>query len=327
MLAGEGFVSGAILPFHFGLADADFADSLVIHWPAGGSTKIVDVAAQQRITVIEGREPTYIHRHNIVDFTPPVFAAIPVQTIHENQPFADLDLQQYTSDGDNSFAELSWSYFGNRKLIVQQQNAIFSFALAPADSEWAGSENISFVSTDPDGNADTTAVTFTVHPVNDAPIIEGIGNQEVLAGETFTSIDFAQHVRDADNGLDELQLTAAGNAQVTVTINNLLAEILKPDENWVGTDTVQFSITDSDSACATISVIFISKSATGVAENESRLTAEFALYQNFPNPFNPQITIALDLKTEGDVGLTIFDITGREGSRLGIWQMAAGKHK
>ncbi len=327
MLAGEGFVSGAIVPFHLGLAQADFADSLIIRWPAGGTTKLFDVAAGQRLTVIEGQQPQYIRRHNSIDFTPPVFSAIPMQVTDENQPFADLDLQNYTSDGDNGFEELNWSYFGNQKILVQQQKSLFSFAIAAADSEWAGSEKISFISSDPEGYADTTSVIFTVNPVNDVPVIETIENQQVDAGENFTAIDFADFVHDADNTLEELSLSASGYAQVTVTISGLVAAISKPQEKWVGADTVIFSITDVDSATATVSVVFSGKNTTAVAESDSRLPQSFALQQNYPNPFNPQTTITFDLKDAGEVKIIIFDITGREVNRLVNKYMPAGRHK
>jgi len=54
------------------------------------------------------------------------------------------------------------------------------------------------------------------------------------------------------------------------------------------------------------------------------LPFDFALEQNFPNPFNPTTTILYALPEVSDVRLTIFDITGREIKTLVSTSQAAG---
>ena len=54
---------------------------------------------------------------------------------------------------------------------------------------------------------------------------------------------------------------------------------------------------------------------------------EFTLYQNIPNPFNPATTLSFDLPTAGDVLLTVYDIQGREVSRLADGETSAGLHE
>ena len=46
------------------------------------------------------------------------------------------------------------------------------------------------------------------------------------------------------------------------------------------------------------------------------LPGEYALHQNFPNPFNPTTTISYSLPEQATVKLTIFDIQGREIMKL-----------
>jgi hypothetical protein len=54
---------------------------------------------------------------------------------------------------------------------------------------------------------------------------------------------------------------------------------------------------------------------------------EFRLAQNFPNPFNPTTTIRFSVPGEAWTTLRVFDITGREVSRLLDTRMNAGEHE
>jgi hypothetical protein len=51
---------------------------------------------------------------------------------------------------------------------------------------------------------------------------------------------------------------------------------------------------------------------TGVAKIQSQIPAKFALYQSYPNPFNPTTNISFSLPEPGNVSLKIYDVMGRE---------------
>ena len=53
---------------------------------------------------------------------------------------------------------------------------------------------------------------------------------------------------------------------------------------------------------------------------------EFALYPNYPNPFNPVTTIRYDVKETGLVSLKIFDLLGREVTTLTHEEHSAGAY-
>jgi hypothetical protein len=66
---------------------------------------------------------------------------------------------------------------------------------------------------------------------------------------------------------------------------------------------------------------------TGTGELPSSvIPKEFALMQNFPNPFNPSTTINFDLPKSADVRLSVFDLTGREISLVINQKLEAGTH-
>jgi hypothetical protein len=69
---------------------------------------------------------------------------------------------------------------------------------------------------------------------------------------------------------------------------------------------------------------------TGPVSNEyedDTLPTEFALRQNYPNPFNPSTVIAFDLPTAADVSLTVYDILGREVTRLVSEKRPPGRYQ
>lgn len=64
---------------------------------------------------------------------------------------------------------------------------------------------------------------------------------------------------------------------------------------------------------------------TGIEEVES-FTLKDALYQNFPNPFNPSTTILFFLPQTGFVTLKVIDILGREIATVAQGNYSAGLH-
>lgn len=52
----------------------------------------------------------------------------------------------------------------------------------------------------------------------------------------------------------------------------------------------------------------------------------YHLSQNYPNPFNPATTISFDLERESNVGLRVFDVSGRVIATLVEGRESAGRH-
>ncbi|KAA0254795.1 MAG: T9SS C-terminal target domain-containing protein, partial [Chlorobiota bacterium] len=60
--------------------------------------------------------------------------------------------------------------------------------------------------------------------------------------------------------------------------------------------------------------------------DEKSLPKEFALEQNFPNPFNPETVIRYALPVEGHVTLEVFNTLGEKVAELVNAEMPAGEH-
>lgn len=66
---------------------------------------------------------------------------------------------------------------------------------------------------------------------------------------------------------------------------------------------------------------------TGVGTNNGEIPTSFKLYNNFPNPFNPSTTIKYDVPNNSFVKITIYDILGKEITKLINEQMSAGRYE
>ena len=64
---------------------------------------------------------------------------------------------------------------------------------------------------------------------------------------------------------------------------------------------------------------------TGVVETKA-IPKNFALKQNFPNPFNPATTITVDLPVSSDALLEVYTITGEKVATLVNGRLEAGSH-
>ena len=64
--------------------------------------------------------------------------------------------------------------------------------------------------------------------------------------------------------------------------------------------------------------------AVGIEDVPQTQTSGFALFANYPNPFNPSTTIRYALPVSGAVDLTIFDQQGREVAKLVREKQSAG---
>ncbi|MBL0063316.1 MAG: T9SS type A sorting domain-containing protein [bacterium] len=94
------------------------------------------------------------------------------------------------------------------------------------------------------------------------------------------------------------------------------------DENAVNDITYTYSLiaVEMDGARSELASETVTPSAN------SEVITEFALYPNFPNPFNPETSIRFDLAENSLVTLTIYNITGQEVAKLVNGNLNAGSH-
>ncbi len=258
------------------VADPDDPDA-ALAWDAFGATHlVVTINAAHRATVSPpngdwyGQEtitfrvtdPGGLQAQRAVTFTvtlvndPPVLQPIPSQTISEGQDFADLLLDNYVADPDDPDAALAWGAFGATDLVVTI-NAAHRAAVDPPHLDWYGQEIITFRVTDPGGLQAQRAVTFTVTPVNDPPVLQPIPAQTIDEGQTFADLLLDSYAADPDDPDAALAWEALGATNLVVTINTAhRATVSPPNGDWYGQETITFRVTDPDGLHAQRPVTF-----------------------------------------------------------------------
>ncbi len=189
---------------------------------------------------------------------PPVISGIQGQTIIENGVFAPISLDQFISDPDNSIDQMSWSTYGQQKLQVNI-DANHLATIAVADSEFAGTEIIHFVASDPGNQRDTSAVAFTVIGVNDPPVVSGFTDRIIDEDESvlYTMADLATMIVDPDHSYEQLQYSLLGATYLQVKYEAGKGLSIFGPSNWFGRETVTLKVDDGkafDTAGMTITV-------------------------------------------------------------------------
>jgi hypothetical protein len=189
--------------------------------------------------------------------TPPVVSDIPDQSVAEGSAFATINLDDYVADPDNDDSQITWTIFGEDDVTVVVTDRVAT--ITANDPDWNGNNVVTFTAEDPEGETDSDQVTFEVTPVNNAPIVGDIPDQEVAEGASFTTITLDNFVTDADNDITTMTWTASGQTDLVVDITDRIATITVNDPEWNGNETITFQAedpdgeTDSDQALFTVS--------------------------------------------------------------------------
>lgn len=167
---------------------------------------------------------------------PPVVSAIPSQTVDEGAPFMPIKLDDYVADPDNRDAEITWRVRGAIKLHVTiDANRIAT--LSPIDTNWFGSETLTFIASDPVQLADSTTTSFTVKNVNDPPVVTPIPAQYIIEGEErFTPINLDSYITDSDNEKDAIVWSVEKNVNLICEIENRVLIVSPPNLEWAGVE-------------------------------------------------------------------------------------------
>jgi len=172
------------------------------------------------------------------------------------------------SDADGDTLSVTAASAGNGTVTI---NADGSLAYTPNEN-FNGTDIVTYTVSDGQGGTDTATVTVTVTPVNDAPVA---GPDTATTNEdTPVTIAVLDNVTDVDG--DTLSVTAASARNGTVTINPDGTVTYTPAENFFGTDTITYTISDGQGGTATetVTVTVTSVNDAPVAVADATVTDE-----------------------------------------------------
>lgn len=184
----------------------------------------------------------------------PVITAIPNQTINEGGTFTSITLDDFVKD-ETADADIVWSTSAAEKFTISIQNNLASITVT--DPKRLGAETVTFTATDTEGLSSSVEVEFTVLQSGDTepPVVDPVTPVLVDNGLDFPEIDLNELV-DSNTDADDLTISVAGPAELTLTLTDGILMVEPVDQNWSGEADITITVTDmaGNEATTTLSV-------------------------------------------------------------------------
>ncbi|NNE34765.1 MAG: T9SS type A sorting domain-containing protein, partial [Rhodothermales bacterium] len=257
--------------------------------------------------------PTFLTNRTL----PPALVGIPYETSIEVTDVEDDEITFFLGDLPN------WISF--RDDGVQNGNRIGTLTGTPLLSD-IGLNEVFIGARDPQTSVSQTRFTVFVQlgaPATPAPVAPA-------NSATVTELPVALVWTDVDGASSyDVQVSTIANFSSTVVdssgieSDSLLLASLENNTTYFWRVRARNEIGQSD---FTETFLFTTGNATNVANEEDTVAGNFALFPNYPNPFNDQTNIAYEIAKPSQVRITVFDIGGREVTTLVNAVQAAGRH-
>ena len=210
---------------------------------------------------------------------PPVIRDFPPIEIKQGDVDQSIVLIDYVEDPDTPKKDLKWDYEpkdGN--VLVQIDTSIFKVTLSPKLG-FTGDQKITFTVTDPGDLSSSKVLSVKViepSAEKGPPVVKGIPDMEMEQGDVGQQIQLTNYVKDPDTPKEKLVWDYSpkdGNIEVKIDEATLQATLI-PKPGFVGTQEIEFIVTDSDKLSGTQKIKITIGKKSGEGENKSLMITE-----------------------------------------------------
>jgi len=214
-------------------------------------------------------------------------------------------------------------------------------------SNWYGDASITVIAYD-GYSRDSTLFNVTVTSVNDPPIAfewvsstldtiyisqSNLNENYILEWEPSTdpidgdSINYLLYAKIGAYLAEEINDTTS--TSVSISYQEILDGVF--EDSPVNAATVRFNVKASD-GIDTVDIsgdnrlIYVNRYDNYLSTESEKIPTEFALHENYPNPFNPSTTLRFDLPEVSNVILTIYNMLGQKVKTFNMQSTPAGYH-
>lgn len=292
------------LRVHFGLAESEMIDSLIVQWPSGNTDIQTGVSADQILSIKETVPEGFLRAN---------FKANKRFVL--NLP-AVLQFSDLTEHGDgNPVTSWEWDFNNDGTVDATTQNpqwqydsvGIYSVKLNVSD----GSKNDTIIYND----------FITVQKNPGSPVLLSYSPTfSDTTIERFKKIDFSVDAMDTTGYDLSYSWTVNGSSQSQDNVFNYTAAAFRLPR----TDTVIVDISNGYKSTQHLWIVHVVVQITGIEDGQTGLPDKFTVSQNYPNPFNPSTTIRYTLPQQSHVKVKIFNVLGNEIRGLVNGEQSAG---
>jgi hypothetical protein len=208
-------------------------------------------------------------------------------------------------------------YWAYPNQITDTEGALFPNAAEPIFSNMYIGFPVMFLKDIQSGNSvfgegETVQIPW-IYKQTDGIIVDYYYVTIISWADSGGTIEPAGEIQAPNNGVTTFTITPDSGCKIdSVVVNNV---------NKGAMTTFSFQSPSSDQ----IIRAYFSPITSSVG-NEKNIPLTMALYDNYPNPFNPKTTIHFDLARDADVSLEVYDMLGRRIGSLVREYKRAGKH-